>query len=94
MKKHELQSVAEAEATLRALEAKQIELQAVAEQLAVAKKAAFFAAHTGASDHKLVDAVRAIRENAADIESIGEAVAEAKNRITIARVEFTVAPGC
>jgi len=78
------QTVAEAEATLHLLQAKHAELQASAEQLAVARREAAFEAHTG-SDHRLVSVARAVRENAADIETIGFAIHEAGNRVMIAK---------
>ena len=85
MKKHEPQSVAAAEAILANLLSKRDELQATSGQLALKRKVASYAAHTGTGEHKLVEAVRAIRENTADLESITEAIAEAENRILVAK---------
>jgi hypothetical protein len=80
----EPQSVAGCSAVLRDLEAKRDELQAACEELAAARKAAAYVAHTGGS-HELVNVMRAIRANAADLESISEAIHEAGNRVLIAK---------
>jgi hypothetical protein len=86
MKKHHIEplTVADATATLAALEKKRDELLVTAAELAEAKKAASFAAHTTGSA-ELVNVQRSVRANAADIESIGEAIHEAANRVLIAK---------
>ena len=69
---------------MKALEKKREELLAAAAELAEAKRAASYAAHTGGS-HELVNIARSARATDSDLESIGHAIAEGERRLLLAK---------